>query len=268
MRSLIAGIVGAGLCAVAWAATDAPLDLSTEGAKINYSLGYQIGQDFKRQNVELDGDAVVKGIRDALTGAQPLMKPQEMHSTLIELKRKIIAAQQAKRKEAEQKRLAEGKKFMEKNAKKEGVVTTASGLQYQVLKEGTGKSPSPSDLVTVNYRGTLIDGKEFDSSYKRGKPATFRLNGVIKGWQEGLQLMKEGGQAELVIPPSLAYGERGPLADQTLIFEVELISVGSNAKASLPAGHPVVAGAKAGGAKAEKSAEDRSKEEAARKSAE
>jgi FKBP-type peptidyl-prolyl cis-trans isomerase len=120
---------------------------------------------------------------------------------------------------------------MEENAKKEGVVTTKSGLQYKILKEGSGKSPAATDQVTVNYRGTLIDGKEFDSSYKRGKPATFRLNGVIKGWTDGLQLMKEGGKAELFIPPNLAYGSRGPLADQTLIFDVELISVGKKAKA-------------------------------------
>ncbi len=115
---------------------------------------------------------------------------------------------------------------MEENAGKDGVVTTESGLQYRVIAAGTGKSPGPQEQVTVHYRGRLIDGREFDSSFKRGKPATFKLNGVIKGWSEGLQLMKEGGKAELFIPPNLGYGDRGPLAHQTLIFEVELLSVG------------------------------------------
>ena len=200
MKSVIAAIVGTGLCATAWAASDAPVDLKTESGKINYSLGYQIGGDFKRQGVELDSAAVVKGIQDALSGAEPLMKPEEMHTTLMELRRKIIADQQAKRKEAEQQKVAEGKKFMEENAKKEGVVTTKSGLQYKILKEGTGKSPAATDQVTVNYRGTLVDGKEFDSSYKRGKPATFRLNGVIKGWTEGPPADEGGRQGRAVHP--------------------------------------------------------------------
>ncbi len=256
MKSVIAAIVGTGLCATAWAASDAPVDLKTESGKINYSLGYQIGGDFKRQGVELDSAAVVKGIQDALSGAEPLMKPEEMHTTLMELRRKIIADQQAKRKEAEQQKVAEGKKFMEENAKKEGVVTTKSGLQYKILKEGTGKSPAATDQVTVNYRGTLVDGKEFDSSYKRGKPATFRLNGVIKGWTEGLQLMKEGGKAELFIPSNLAYGSRGPLADQTLIFDVELVSVGQKAQAAKPAGQKE----QGGGSEGEKAKPSEAKE--------
>jgi len=230
MKSVIVAIVGMGLCAAAWAGSDQPLELKTDSQKINYSLGYQIGGDFKRQGIELDGPAVVRGIHDAISSKEPLMKPEEMRATLMDLRRKIIAAQQEKRKEEEQKKLADGKTFMDGNAKKPGVVTTKSGLQYKVLKEGTGKSPSATDLVTVNYRGTTVDGKEFDSSYKRGKPATFRLNGVIKGWGEGLRLMKEGGKAQLVIPPKLAYGSRGPLGDQTLIFDVELISVGPKAQ--------------------------------------
>jgi FKBP-type peptidyl-prolyl cis-trans isomerase FklB len=236
MRSAIAAIVGMSLCALAWAASDGPSQLKTEREKINYSLGYRIGGDFKRQGVELDPATVVKGIQDAMAGTQPLMMPEEMHATLIDLRKQLLARQQAKRKEEMEKTLAEGKQFMAENAKKEGVTTTESGLQYKVLKEGTGKSPSATDRVTVNYRGTRIDGTEFDSSYKRGKPATFQLNRVIKGWTEGLQLMKEGGKAELVIPPDLAYGSHGPLANQTLIFDVELISVGSQeGKAKAPA---------------------------------
>jgi FKBP-type peptidyl-prolyl cis-trans isomerase FklB len=142
-----------------------------------------------------------------------------------------VAEQQKQRRESELQMEAAGKKFLEENGKKPGVVTTASGLQYKILEPGSGKNPGPTDEVTVNYRGTLIDGHEFDSSYKRGKPATFPLNGVIKGWTEGLQLVKPGGKIQLFIPSSLAYGDRGPMAHRTLIFDVELLSVGGDTSA-------------------------------------
>jgi len=207
-----------------------PLKLDNDSARLNYSLGYQVGGDFKRQGVEMNTEAVVKGIEDALSGTEPMMSPQEMHATLTELKRKVVADERTKlrkgRAETELLYLAEGKKFMEENAAKPGVKTTASGLQYRIIEAGKGKTPGPADQVTVNYRGTQINGNEFDSSYKRGEPATFRLNGVIKGWTEGLQLIKEGGKIQLFIPPELAYAGRGPLAHRTLIFDVELISVG------------------------------------------
>lgn len=202
------------------------MKLEDETARISYSLGYQIGGDFKRQGTDMNAEAVVKGIEDAISGAEPLMSTDEMRKTLVELKRRILEQQQAKKKEEAEKRRAEGKAFLEENAKQEGVVSLPSGLQYKIIEEGSGASPTATDKVTVNYRGTLIDGKEFDSSYKRNKPATFKLNGVIKGWTEGLQLIKEGGKMELYIPPELAYGERGALANQALIFEVELLSVG------------------------------------------
>lgn len=207
------------------ALADEALNLEDETVRINYSLGYQIGGDFKRQEVDMDADAVIQGIEDALTGAKPKMSQPEMTSTLMELKRKVVAAQQKRGVENELKYVADGKQFMEENANKDGVVTTGSGLQYKVIKPGTGKSPGPQDTVTVNYRGTFIDGKQFDSSFKRNKPATFAVNRVIKGWSEGLQLMKEGGKSMLYIPQNLAYGSRGPLAHRTLIFEVELLSV-------------------------------------------
>ena len=149
----------------------------------------------------MNAEAVVKGIEDALSGAEPGMPADEMRKTLAGLKQKIVADQRAKKQQTELQYLSEGKTFMEENAKKEGVVTTESGLQYKMISEGAGQEPGPTDKVTVNYRGTLIDGKEFDSSYKRGKPATFGLNAVIKGWSEGLQLMKEGGKAQFFIPP-------------------------------------------------------------------
>jgi FKBP-type peptidyl-prolyl cis-trans isomerase FklB len=206
--------------------------LEDETARINYSLGYQIGGDFKRQGLEMDSKAVTKGIEDALSDAEPLMKPEEMQSTLTELKRKLVAQQKQKAEEQAAKLLAESKQFLEGNAKQEGVLITESGLQYQIIEPGTGKAPTATDKVTVNYQGTLVDGKEFDSSYKRGKPATFKLDGVVKGWTEGLQLIKEGGKIKLFVPPELAYGDRGPLANRALIFDVELLSVGEPGEAA------------------------------------
>jgi FKBP-type peptidyl-prolyl cis-trans isomerase FklB len=208
------------------AAAQDSMNLEDETDRISYSLGYQIGGDFKRQHVQMNGTAVVQGIQDALSDADPQIPPVDMNQILAGLKQKIVTEQKQRRAEQELAMAAAGEKFMEENAKKEGVVTTESGLQYKIIQEGSGRSPGPEDQVTVNYRGTLIDGKEFDSSEKRGKPATFKLNAVIKGWSEGLQLMKEGGKAELYIPTSLGYGDRGPLAHRTLIFDVELLSVG------------------------------------------
>jgi FKBP-type peptidyl-prolyl cis-trans isomerase len=212
-----------------------PLKLDNDTVRLNYSLGYQVGGDFKRQGVEMNAEAVVKGIEDALSGSEPLMSPQEMHATLSELKRKVVTDERVKlqkrRGETELQYLAEGKKFMQENAARTDVKTTASGLQYKIIEAGKGKAPGPTDQVTVNYRGTQIDGNEFDSSYKRGEPATFQLNNVIKGWTEGLQLIKEGGKIQLVIPPELAYAGRGPLAHRTLIFDVELITVGGEKQA-------------------------------------
>ena len=201
------------------------LDLKDEKAKINYSVGYQIGDDFKRQGVEINPEALVKGIQDSLSGEKGLMTPQERRNALVNLQRQVAAQQKQDKPKQAQEYPGEGREFLAANAKKPGVVTLPSGLQYKVIREGTGKTPGPHDSVTVNYRGTLINGNEFDSSYRRGKPATFRVDGVIAGWTEALQLMKEGAKWQLFIPPDLAYGERGTLADKTLIFDVELISV-------------------------------------------
>ena len=213
---LLAGIAGA---------QEEPLDLDDETVRINYSLGYQIGGDFKRQGVEMDPEAVVQGIADALSGAEPKLSQPEMHQILVDLKRRVEAAQRT-RKGAESEAIHQaGIAFLEENKTKEGVRVTASGLQYKVLREGTGRSPEPLDTVTVHYRGTTVEGNEFDSSYRRGEPAQFNVSGVIPGWTEGLQLMKEGGKCEFYIPLDLAYGKRGPLAFQTLIFEVELLEV-------------------------------------------
>ena len=213
-----------------------PMSLDDRSARISYSLGYQIGGDFKSMGIEMDAEAVIKGIEDAMTGTEPLMPQKAMNGILLELKRKAVDSERKKlsknRREEELLYLAEGKKFMEENANKPGVKTTASGLQYKIIEPGKGRSPQATDKVTVNYRGTLTNGNEFDSSYKRGEPATFSLNGVIKGWTEGLQLIKEGGKLQLFLPPELAYGGRGPLAHRTLIFDIELISIGDNSQAS------------------------------------
>jgi len=205
--------------------------LKDQKDKVSYSIGLNIGSNLARQNVEINADALSAGIKDAIAG-----KPQLTQDQVKEVMTTFEKDMQAKQKAAGEKNAAEGTKFLEENKKKEGVKTTASGLQYKLIKEGTGAQPKATDTVTVNYRGTLINGKEFDSSYKRGQPATFPLNGVIKGWTEGLQLMKTGAKYQLFVPPNLAYGERAAGPDispnSTLIFEVELLDI----KPPAPAG--------------------------------
>jgi len=204
-------------------------ELKDQKDKESYSLGYQFGQNLKAQDVEINLDVYISGIRDSLGGKDSLMSQEETRTTLSDLQKRIAAVRQKELKEKAEKNLSESKAFLAENGKKEGIKTLLSGLQYKVLAEGYGKMPKAEDTVTVHYKGTLIDGKEFDASYKRGQPATFKVNGVIKGWSEALQLMKEGSKWQLYIPPDLAYGERamGPQIppNSALIFEVELISV-------------------------------------------
>jgi FKBP-type peptidyl-prolyl cis-trans isomerase FklB len=193
--------------------------------KASYSIGMNIGMNFKKQNVELNPDALLAGLKDAMSGKKPALTEAEAREVMNTWSKDLAEKQKA----VADKNAADGKKFLEDNKKKEGVKTTATGLEYKVLKEGNGAPPKATDTVTVDYRGTLIDGTEFDSSYKRGQPATFPLNGVIKGWTEGLQLMKTGAKYQFFIPSELAYGQRamGPdiPSNSTLIFEVELKSV-------------------------------------------
>jgi FKBP-type peptidyl-prolyl cis-trans isomerase FklB len=213
------------------------VELKTDKDKLSYSVGFNMGASIKQTGIEVDTRIVSKAIQDALSGGKPLMTEQEMRDIIMALQKdmaakqkEIAAKQQEKMKVAGEKNKKEGEAFLAGNSKKEGVVVLPSGLQYQVLVEGTGKQPKATDTVTVQYRGTSIDGTEFDSSYKRGQPATFALNQVIKGWTEGVQLMKEGGKIKLFVPSELGYGERGAGAqigpNSTLIFEVELVSVG------------------------------------------
>jgi FKBP-type peptidyl-prolyl cis-trans isomerase FklB len=208
-------------------AEDKPPQLKDLKDKASYSFGLNIGLNMHRQNVDLNVDAFMAGLKDALAERKPLLSEQEVRETMMAFQKQL----QEKQTEMSKKNEAAGEKFLAENKTKEGVKTTASGLQYKVLKEGNGAQPKATDTVTVNYRGTLIDGTEFDSSYKRGQPATFPVSGVIKGWTEALQLMKVGSKYQLFIPANLAYGDRSPgpqiPAGSTLIFEVELLDVKS-----------------------------------------
>lgn len=226
MKKLFIAVLSVMLLSGVCAATP-NLDLKDEKVRLSYSVGYQVGGDFKRQGVDINPELLLKGVQDALTGKQPLMAPQEMRSTLVELQKTVLVFQEKKRKIEREKNLEESKAFLIENGKKEGVKILPSGLQYKVITEGSGNTPKANDTVTVHYRGTLINGTEFDSSYKRGEPATFGVDGVIRGWTEALQMMKEGAKWQLFIPPDLGYGDKSTgriEPNSTLIFEVELIS--------------------------------------------
>jgi FKBP-type peptidyl-prolyl cis-trans isomerase FklB len=199
-----------------------------EAASMSYALGYQLGRDLA--GAEVRNEALLQGLADGRGGAAPQLNPEQMEAALTRLDQRINEQRAKEQAAATQKAAAAGAAYLAQNGKQAGVTTTASGLQYKVVKAGTGRAPTPNDTVTVHYRGTLVDGTEFDSSYKRGQPATFPVGGVIAGWTEALQLMKEGAQWQIVIPPELAYGDRGPLAGQVLIFDVELISATAQAQ--------------------------------------
>jgi len=205
------------------------LVLKNQKDKVSYSIGIAMGKNFKMQFIDIDPDILVKGIKDAFTGGKTLLTDQEMNETMAAYQKELAAKQQEFLKKLGEKNKAEGEAFLAENKKKEGVKTLENGLQYKVIQTGSGKKPTLSDTVTTHYRGTLIDGTEFDSSYRRGQPVTFQVGGVIPGWKEALQLMEVGAKWQLFIPSNLAYGERpagpniGPYA--TLIFEIELISI-------------------------------------------
>ena len=209
-------------------AQDAPA-LKTEKEKLSYAMGMDLGTQLKSRSVDIDPDVFARALKDALSGAKTLMTDAEAKAVITELQKAMLVKQAAEAKAAGEKNMKEGDAFMAANKSKEGVVTLASGVQYKVLSPGTGKQPTLEDTVVCQYRGTLIDGKEFDSSYKRGQPATFPVKGVIKGWTEVLQLMPVGSKWQVVIPPALAYGERGAGADigpnATLVFEIELVAI-------------------------------------------
>jgi FKBP-type peptidyl-prolyl cis-trans isomerase FklB len=209
-------------------AQDKP-QLKDQKDKASYSIGLELGTSLKKGKMEVNTDTLLKGLKDGLSGAKPLLTEDQVKETMTALQKEMTEKQAAAQKEAGEKNATDGEKFLAENKKKEGVKTTASGLQYKVLKEGTGESPKETDTVVTNYKGTLLDGTEFDSSFKRNEPATFPVNRVIKGWTEALLLMKPGSKYQLFVPSALAYGERGVGKDigpnSTLIFEVEMVSI-------------------------------------------
>ena len=202
--------------------------LKTEMDKISYAIGTQIGQNFKQQGLEIRLDALMHGLRDVMKDKELILSQDEMRQIMMDFQKRMQAKQQELQKVEGSKNLTEGKSFLEKNKKKEGVKELPSGLQYKIITKGTGETPTASSKVKTHYRGTLIDGTEFDSSYKRNTPAEFTVTGVIKGWTEALQLMKVGDKWELYIPANLAYGESGRPkipSNSTLIFEIELLEI-------------------------------------------
>ena len=192
-------------------------------------MGMDLGNQLKMRSVDIDPALLERGLRDALSGGKTLLTEEEAKAVITELQKAMVAKMAAAAKAAGEKNKAEGEAFLAANKAKEGVVTLPSGLQYKVLTAGTGKAPTLEDTVVCQYRGTLVNGMEFDSSYKRGQPATFPVKGVIKGWTEVLQLMPVGSKWQVFIPPALAYGERGAGQDvepnATLIFEIELVAI-------------------------------------------
>jgi FKBP-type peptidyl-prolyl cis-trans isomerase FklB len=219
------------------AKTATPLTLKTQKDKFSYALGMKMGENLHKQSVPVDPAIVARGLRDGLAGGKTLLSDDEAQAALNEVQKEMHDRQQAKMEEAGAANKKVGAAFLAGNKGKEGVVTLPSGLQYKILKQGTGPKPAASDTVVCNYRGTFIDGKEFDSSYKRGQPATFPVSGVIKGWTEALQLMPVGSKWQLFIPSDLAYGDPGRPGiepSSTLIFEVELLSIQDKSKEKAP----------------------------------
>jgi FKBP-type peptidyl-prolyl cis-trans isomerase FklB len=224
-----AGTAKTGTAAAAGTKTAPPLALKTPKDKASYAIGQNIGKAMKKDAVDIDPNILARGLKDALSGAKPAMTDEEAAAALQAFQTDMRGKMEAKAAATGTVNKQAGDTYLATNKAKPGVTTTASGLQYRVLKEGTGPKPASSDSVICNYKGTLIDGKEFDSSLKRGQPAQFPVTGVIKGWTEALQMMPVGSKWELVLPPDLAYGARGAGADigpnSTLVFEVELVGI-------------------------------------------
>lgn len=223
-----------GIISAAWAQEEGPMpgiELKTLKEKASYAIGQNIGAGIAQDGLDVDAELIARGLLDALTNAKPALTEEEAAKVLREFSQKMQAAAAEKAKAASEKTRVAGDEFLAKNAKEEGVTVTKSGLQYKKLANGKGKTPKATDTVKVHYEGKLLSGEVFDSSKERGEPAMFPVNRVIAGWTEALQLMKEGDKWMLYIPSELAYGDRGtpggPIGPgETLIFEVELLSVG------------------------------------------
>jgi FKBP-type peptidyl-prolyl cis-trans isomerase FklB len=204
-------------------------ELKNDMDSVSYSIGLDVGRTFQRQGIEVTPDAFLQGLKDASdTSGKPLLTDEQIQSCMMAFQQKMMAKQQEKIQQQSGAALAEGEKFLAENKSKPGVITTASGLQYKVITAGSGKKPKASNEVKVHYRGTLVNGTEFDNSYKRGEPVTFPVGGVIPGWTEALQLMPVGSKWEVYIPSHLGYGNNpaGPIPPgSTLVFEVELLAI-------------------------------------------
>jgi len=210
-------------------ASSQPLALKTEKEKLSYAIGMNIGESMKKDSLNIDPAILSRAIKDAVSGAKTSMTEEEARTIVTAFRTEMVKKQQAEAQKTSDANKQAGEKFLAENKTKEGVVTLPSGLQYKIIKQGDGPKPTATDTVVTNYRGTLIDGKEFDSSYKRGQPATFPVGQVIKGWTEALQLMPVGSKWQLFIPANLAYGDKSPGGDigpnSTLIFDIELLSI-------------------------------------------
>jgi FKBP-type peptidyl-prolyl cis-trans isomerase FklB len=217
----------ASLVCTSYAASSTQLKTQTD--KFSYVVGLNLGANFKSQGIQVNPNEVIKGLQDGMSGAKPLLTKAEQQQIMTQYQKMVMAKIQAKNKQEAGTNLAAGQKFLAANAKKSGVKTTKTGLQYKILKRGSGAKPSATDSVTVNYEGKLINGTVFDSSYKRGKPTTFNVNQVIPGWTQALQMMRPGATWMLYIPANLAYGANAMgstiPANSALIFKVQLISV-------------------------------------------
>ncbi|NCC25781.1 MAG: FKBP-type peptidyl-prolyl cis-trans isomerase [Deltaproteobacteria bacterium] len=214
----------------------APVSLESQKNRVSYGIGMDIGTNLREQELDIDVEALVEGLRVSYAGQDTRMTLDEVREALMALQQEMMERQQQKTEAASAENLKVGQEFLAKNQEREGVVVLPSGLQYEVLEEGSGISPTDKDFVQVHYRGTLVDGTEFDSSYAREKPAVFPVNGVIKGWTEALQLMKPGSKWKVYVPADLAYGERqaGPIIgpNSALVFDVELLAVMDTADAA------------------------------------
>jgi len=228
-------VLGVGLLAVQASAGE-PQVLRTEKEKMSYAVGVDMGRNLRQLETEVDFDLLIKGVKDGLSGEKLLLTEKELfavrNATQKEMRRRQTAERQKKelaRKRTEEDDKKAGESFLAENGTKDGVVSLPSGLQYRILKAGDGRKPMETDTVVCHYRGTLIDGTEFDSSYARGKPSTFKIAGVIPGWREALKLMPEGSKWRLFVPPGLAYGTKGAGRkigpNATLIFELELVAI-------------------------------------------
>jgi len=208
--------------------------LNVDKAKVSYSIGLDLGQNFKTQGIDVDPAMLERGLKDGMTGAKPMYSQQEMAATLMDFQKQLLAKRQAEFNAMGSKNLQDGNTFLAANKTKPGVVTTSSGLQYKVINAGSGNAPTDKDIVTVDYVGSLPNGKIFDSSYQRGKPVTFPVAEVIPGWTEALKMMKPGAIYEIYVPANLAYGDRGlgnvigP--NQVLVFKIHLIAVNPSNK--------------------------------------